>query len=377
MTERNIAVGRSADDGNDHDWAARSEFWRTHTPAQIGPGRRKKFKYREPLILCGHGIQIRIDHGTLHIRNGFTHYPQKSEQIRFFPGDANLPDRIILLDASGSVSFDALNWMSEQTIELVQLNWKGEAISVAGNSGYCANSILVEAQKSAKAGAANLRIARWLIAEKFESSILTLENAIPKSEIREAAISRIKNRIFEIRNMRNLISISSLLGIEGICAAAYFKAWQGLPINWTRNKRKPIPDNWREIGPRVMGWRYNSRNARQPFNAMLNYGYGILASQMRKQVVAAGFDPAIGVMHGNKDNRIPLVYDLMEPLRPVADRAILKFALSHKFVPGDFTINKWGGCRLNPQLAKSLVGQIALDNEPGTMVRKFQAALQK
>jgi CRISPR-associated protein Cas1 len=126
-----------------------------------------------------------------------------------------------------------------------------------------------------------------------------------------------------------------------------------------------------------MGWRYNSRNARHPFNAMLNYGYGILASQMRKQVVAAGLDPGIGVMHGNKDNRVPLVYDLMEPLRPVTDRAILEFALSHEFVPGDFTINKWGGCRLNPQLATRLTGGIVLGDEPNAVVQKFRATISR
>ena len=56
---------------------------------------------------------------------------------------------------------------------------------------------------------------------------------------------------------------------------------------------------------------------------------------------------------------IPLVYDLMEPLRPVVDRKILEFALSHTFTPGDFTINSNGGCRLNPQLAKVVAKKLA------------------
>jgi CRISP-associated protein Cas1 len=34
---------------------------------------------REPLILSGHGISLRIEGGALTIRNGFTHYPQKQE----------------------------------------------------------------------------------------------------------------------------------------------------------------------------------------------------------------------------------------------------------------------------------------------------------
>ena len=62
----------------------------------------------------------------------------------------------------------------------------------------------------------------------------------------------------------------------------------------------------------------------------------------------AGFDPTIGFAHRREGNHTPLVYDLMEPLRPVVDRNVLEFALSNTFTPGDFTINKSGGCRFNP-----------------------------
>ena len=350
----NIELFKSADD--DFAWAERSDYWRTHKPTVRG--RPKKFKYREPLILCGHAAHIRVDHGSLIIRNGFTHYPQKQEVIRLFPGDPNLPDRIVMIDGSGGISFDALNWMSEQQIEFVRLDWRGEVTNIAGRSGYAGNSKLIQAQKEIKGTKLEIEIARHLIVEKIEASIKTLKLIIPKSEIREIAISRLDEKYFEIRNNQKSIAISRLLGIEGVCAATYFRAWQRLPIKWSGFKKKPIPENWHEIGPRKMEWRDNSRNARHPVNAMLNYGYGMLASQVRIQTVAAGLDPTIGIMHGNKNNRIPLVYDLMEPLRPVVDRAILEFALAHTFAPGDFAINRWGGCRLNPQMAKVVAGRI-------------------
>ena len=71
---------------------------------------------------------MRIEGGSLLIRNGFTHYPQKQETYRFFKGGLDLPDRIILLDCSGSISFDVLSWLAEQNIPLIQINWKGEII---------------------------------------------------------------------------------------------------------------------------------------------------------------------------------------------------------------------------------------------------------
>jgi CRISPR-associated protein Cas1 len=108
-----------------------------------------------------------------------------------------------------------------------------------------------------------------------------------------------------------------------------------------------------------MAWQRESNNARHPINAMLNYGYAMLISQVRTDLVAVGLDPSIGFAHRRSWNPIPLVYDLMEPMRPVVDRRVLQFALAHTFKPGDFTISSKGGCRLNPQLAKVVASRVA------------------
>ena len=79
------------------------------------------------------------------------------------------------------------------------------------------------------------------------------------------------------------------------------------------------------------------------------------------EIAAAGFDPSIGLMHGASRNSLPMVYDVMEPLRPVVDEKILIFAQTHTFSPGDFTISVSGGCRLNPQMASKVVVCAAVD----------------
>jgi CRISPR-associated endonuclease Cas1 len=350
--DRRISAEIEADD---FEWRDRSQYWQAYKPPKRGAP--KKFKYREPLFLCGHGVRIRIDHNTLLIRNGFTHYPQKTEEMRFFPGDGNLPDRIIILDGSGAISFDAISWMSDQKIILVQLNWRGQ-ISAVGGAGYSANPKLVDMQLKARADGRNIEIARWLIREKIEASILTLAENIPNSDILQGAIARLEKRRAEIINCKRNFSISRLLGIEGDCAAAYFRTWHGLPLKWSGLNRKPVPDNWREVSPRTMTWRKGIQNARHPINAMLNYGYGVLKGAIQGEIIAAGLNPTIGIMHGGSDNKVPLAYDLMEPLRPVVDRKILDFALGHSFTSADFTINRNGGCRLNPQMARVVAREV-------------------
>lgn len=90
-------------------------------------------------------------------------------------------------------------------------------------------------------------------------------------------------------------------------------------------------------------------------NAILNYAYAILESQVRIEVVAAGFDPSIGFLHANGPNRPAFVLDLMEPLWPIVDRKALEFVQAHTLHPADFTIRSDGVCRLNPEMARNIV----------------------
>ena len=77
----------------------------------------------------------------------------------------------------------------------------------------------------------------------------------------------------------------------------------------------------------------DNRHASHPVNAMLNYAYAVLESQVRIATVAHGLDPTIGYLHTSRPGRVALVYDLMEPLRPRVDCLLLDFVLSHTFSP--------------------------------------------
>ena len=90
-------------------------------------------------------------------------------------------------------------------------------------------------------------------------------------------------------------------------------------------------------------------------NAILNYAYAVLESHVRIEVISRGYDPTIGYLHAFEKYRAALVCDLMEPLRPVVDRAVLEFVQLQTFQRADFTIRSDGVCRINPQMARHLV----------------------
>ena len=77
-------------------------------------------------------------------------------------------------------------------------------------------------------------------------------------------------------------TVSELRMIEANCAAAYFRSWVGTPIKWRGTSRRPIPDNWRSVGQRSSLYHLaGNRNAAHPVNAILNYAYATLESEIR------------------------------------------------------------------------------------------------
>ena len=69
------------------------------------------------------------------------------------------------------------------------------------------------------------------------------------------------------------------------------------------------------------------KGAEDPFNVMLNYGYGILYAQVWSAVMASGLDPYAGLMHSLERGRPSFVYDFIEPFRqPIVDRPLLAWA---------------------------------------------------
>lgn len=336
------------------DWTERCEHWTEEAVKSARPRRRRE-RESTPLILTGHGVSLKVDKSTLLVRDGFTHYPQRQEIRRFFPGDLETPQRIVMVDGSGQLTFDALNWLSEQGVHLVRINWRGDVVCVMAANGYSADPTKLEWQRRTRANdKARLKFACDLIRRKLVASLDTLDAIIPASPVRDTAEARARDAIARI-DSGAVNDIAQLRGLEGPCAFAYFNAWAGLAMNWKSETRHPVPPQWHEYRQRstlLSGVKGKNRKADHPINAMLNYAYAMIESELRIKAAAEGYDPMAGIYHHAAKGSPAYVFDLMEPERPRVDRAVLKFALSGRFAAADFVLRKDGVCRLGPQLAK-------------------------
>ncbi|WP_056617202.1 CRISPR-associated endonuclease Cas1 [Sphingomonas sp. Root241] len=345
---------------NPSEWTVRSEYWLRQS-IQLSGTRALRERRSTPLILTGDGVQMRVEKGTLHIRDGLTHYPQEREDYRFFKGDLDLPPRIVTVDCSGGLSFDVLAWLAEQGVTLICLDWKGDGVSVLACNGYAADPVKVRWQQETRAdSAARLAFAADLIGRKIAISLTTLEQHIPPSRLQTIAIEKSRIGIDRLANEK-FADLNAVFAIEGECASAYFAAWQGLAISWKGTKRHPVPDGWQIYKGRsslANGVKPENRNASHPVNALLNYAYAVTLQRLQIQAIADGYDPTLGVMHSGKRGNPAFILDLIEPERPRIDALILAFVAKHTFSGADFVIRDNGGCRLSPQLAKHVAAII-------------------
>ncbi len=71
------------------------------------------------------------------------------------------------------------------------------------------------------------------------------------------------------------------------------------------------------------------REAENPVNQQLNYSYAVMSAILHRSMVAHGLNPQLGVHHKFRFKSEPLLYDLLEPWRPVCDFLLLRFRLQN------------------------------------------------
>lgn len=94
---------------------------------------------------------------------------------------------------------------------------------------------------------------------------------------------------------------------------------------------------WQLYFPSI-GWASSSRDRKEDTapNQMLNYGYAVLAALCHRSLIIHGLSPILGVKHTTRYHADPLVYDLMEPFRPVVDLMLAEFMVGE-----DIAMKAW------------------------------------
>ncbi|QLB39766.1 MULTISPECIES: CRISPR-associated endonuclease Cas1 [Mannheimia] len=149
----------------------------------------------------------------------------------------------------------------------------------------------------------------------FAKKLVTLKLVTQKNWLWQAANTRLDKKCLLVPKAEELdqligkihsqTTLSSLRGIEGRAASAYFTALsQYLPPSLKFDGR-------------------NRRPPRDPFNAVLSLTYTLLHSEAVLAIYGAGLDPYIGFYHSLDYGRESFACDLIEPIRPLVDNWLL------------------------------------------------------
>jgi len=165
----------------------------------------------------------------------------------------------------------------------------------------------------------DISIAKVIVENKIINQIRALTDTRRKDEYTLQSLSILQRCIDSIHDVNDY---DGLMGLEGAAAKSFFHAFYQ-DFNW--HQRHP-------------------RTKCDALNATLDIGYTILFNYIECFLRMFGFDIYVGVYHRMWFKRKSLVCDIMEPFRPIIDKAVRTAWNRKQFSEKDFQIQKGEYC---------------------------------
>lgn len=142
------------------------------------------------------------------------------------------------------------------------------------------------------------------------------------------------------REVMQTSDLEALRGVEGKAAVNYFSAFDDMILKqkedffFTERNRRPPLDN---------------------MNCLLSFLYALLTNDVGAAVEGVGLDSYVGFLHRDRPGRQSLALDLMEELRPLADRTAFSMVNTKKINGKDFRLEEGGAVYLTDDGRKKII----------------------
>jgi len=255
----------------------------------------------------------------------------------------------IMITTAAYITTDAIKLAMDHNIDIIFLDEFGDPFGRVWHSKLGSTTLIRRKQLEVAETEAGFRLALSWVRRKFDNQIELLKRLrttrTQKSAEITAYIEKLNNCKASLDTLSGTIDEKrgTIMGIEGSGGRIYFECLSFL-----------MPDRYKFNG--------RSRNpAKDEFNALLNYAYGILYSRVEKGCIIAGLDPYIGIIHTDNYNKKSLVFDLIENFRTWADETVINLFAARKVkqehfdqLKNGFTLNKEGKAMLVDAFSKFL-----------------------
>lgn len=233
----------------------------------------------------------------------------------------------IILTVAGALSSDALRLALTHNVDIILTDRSGQPLGRFWHAKLGSTSKIRKRQLEASLGQDGLAFTgKWLV-EKLENQADHLHKLKKHRKHHHELIDGRRTRIRElakaiescVEGAKETSDIADTLrGLEGTAGRLY---WQ------TLSTLMPAP------------YQFSGRSFRpalDAFNAFLNYGYGVLYARVEKALMTAGIDPYVGFMHRDDYNQKSMVYDFIEPYRPLVDHVVFRLFSGKKVNTGHY-----------------------------------------
>jgi CRISPR-associated protein Cas1 len=250
----------------------------------------------------------------------------------------------ILMSKGSAISTDAIILAMKNNIDILVFEYDGMPVGRFWHSRPGSTSKIRKQQLEASLNETGVYWTKCWLTSKIDNQaefLKRLKNHRPATAdlIQEKidAITCLKTKMEALKGTKIDDLDDTLRGLEGSSGRIYFQILSSLLTEHNQF-------NGRSFRP-----------AQDPFNAFLNYAYGVLYSRVEKVLVIAGLDPYVGFMHRDDYNMKSMVFDFIEPYRIYADEVVFKL-FSAKKVNDSHTDKITNGFSLNAE-GKNLLMQ--------------------
>lgn len=254
-----------------------------------------------------------------------------------------------MITTAAYITTDAIKLAMDHNIDIIFLDDFGDPYGRVWHSKLGSTTLIRRRQLEIAETEEGLKLALEWARKKFDNQIDLLKRLrntrTNKSAEITSYIEKLNNYRMSLDNLAGTINEmrGTIMGIEGSGGRIYFECLSFL-----------MPDRYKFDG--------RSRNpAKDEFNALLNYAYGVLYSRVEKACIIAGLDPYVGIIHTDNYNKKSLVFDLIENFRIWADETVINLFAGRKVkqehfekLKNGYTLNNEGKALLIEALSKFL-----------------------
>ncbi len=287
------------------------------------------------LFIDTYGTYVHVKDDMFEIR-----VPQKNEDSHNYNKHHYAAKKVksILLPKAAALSTDAIFLALQHNIDIVFVEYDGHPAGRVWHSKLGSTTRIRKKQLEASYVNEGLKWVKHWITTKLDNQIAFLKDLKKhrkqKADLMDEKIEAISALNVSLHQLdaENVNDIAETIrGLEGSAGNHYFATLSQL-----------LATEY-QFGGRSF------RPAKDPFNAFLNYAYGMLYGKVEKSLIIAGIDPYLGFMHRDDYNQLSMVFDFIEPYRIYAEKVVFKlFAAKHinqthtDKVANGYSLNKEG-----------------------------------